>query len=404
MLWMAEHKLQDGKYIIKEILGAGAYGITYKALHTCLGTYVAIKTVNKTVSSLGELEYQKYVLGFKKEGQILEKLSKKFHPNIVRVRDFFEENGFPCLVMDFVEGETLMQLVQRKKILSPEEIVSYIHQISEALATVHDVGLVHRDVQPCNILIQADGKAILIDFGITKSQVSLTQNSLTASGTLSFAPEEQFTGNREPTVDIFALAGSLYYGITGRPPESYFDRRAIETQLTPPKQLVPQLSDQLNSVIIQGMALDPKARPQSIQEWIFLLSNVIVSDSIGVTGSRINDLTSSSQKSIPNLSFSESIFEVPVEENVVVSKEISIPQEFLIQDINSSSRNLVELNTSNPENQSKFEWGWLFNAVFFFVILPVTIFMAPRTDNASIVVVGTLIVVAKLWKGTQPSK
>lgn len=280
MFWMKEQQVQGGKYIIKGVLGIGGYGITYKALHTYLDTYVAIKTINKTINSLGEAEYQKYLSGFRKEGKTLEKLSKKFHPNIVRIRDFFEEDGFPCLVMDFVEGESLMQLVQRKRHLPIQDVVYYIRQISEALVTVHNAGLIHRDVQPCNVLIQKDETAILIDFGISKSQISSTQSSLTVSGHLIYAPEEQFRDDRRPTVDIFALAGSLYYGITGEPPENCFDRRVLEKELIPPKQLVPELSEHLNQAIVRALSLNPKDRPQSIQEWISLLDSRATSNSI----------------------------------------------------------------------------------------------------------------------------
>lgn len=280
MLWMKEQQVQGGKYIIKDVLGVGGYGITYRALHTYLDTYVAIKTVNKTINPLGEPEYQKYLSGFRKEGKTLEKLSKKFHPNIVRIRDFFEEEGFPCLVMDFVEGENLMQLVQRKKLLPVQDVVYYIRQISQALVTVHDAGLIHRDVQPCNVLIQKDERAILIDFGISKSQISSTQSSLTVSGHLIYAPEEQFRDDRRPTVDIFALAGSLYYGITGEPPENCFDRRVLGKELIPPKQLVPELSEHLNQAIVRALSLDPKDRPQSMQEWVALLDNALVLNSV----------------------------------------------------------------------------------------------------------------------------
>jgi serine/threonine protein kinase len=444
MLWMAEHQLQSGKYVIKEILGAGAYGITYKALHTYLDAYVAIKTVNKTASSLGEQEYQKYVLGFKEEGRILEKISKKFHPNIVRVRDFFEENGFPCLVMDFVEGESLMQLVRRERVLPPEEIFSYIRQISEALVTVHDAGLVHRDVQPCNILIQRNGKAVLIDFGITKSQISLTQNGLTASGTLSYAPEEQFRGDRRPTVDIFALAASLYYGVTGKHPESYFDRRVMETELTPPKQLVPQLSNHLNSIIMRGMDLDPKLRPQSIQEWIFLLNNVIVFDSINIISSKMNDLIITSPTSIPDslspdslslepISDLEPISEPSIEsvvmKNLIITSPTSIPDSSSLEPISepsiesvvirrgggdsqelfssyteSRSESSDQLDAANPEQQPIFKWGWVSNAILLCVVLPVTISTAPQTNGASLIIGGTLAGAVMLWNVTRPRR
>jgi serine/threonine protein kinase len=169
MVWTSGQQLQGGKYIIEQVLGQGGFGITYKAHHTMLDASVVIKTPNESLKN--DPEYAKFVKRFREEGQRLEKLSENQHPNIVRVRDLFHEDGTYCLVMDFVQGDSLFNLIQKRGTLPTEKAVKYILQIGEALKVVHQAGLVHRDAHPGNIMVQQDGKAVLIDFGIAGETV-----------------------------------------------------------------------------------------------------------------------------------------------------------------------------------------------------------------------------------------
>jgi serine/threonine protein kinase len=111
MVWASGQQLQAGKYVIEQVLGQGGFGITYKAHHTMLNTFVVIKTPNESLKN--DPEYPKFIKRFREEGQRLEKLSESQHPNIVRVRDLFHEGGTYCLVMDFVQGDSLFNLVQK---------------------------------------------------------------------------------------------------------------------------------------------------------------------------------------------------------------------------------------------------------------------------------------------------
>ncbi|MDM9379357.1 serine/threonine-protein kinase [Chlorogloeopsis sp. ULAP01] len=213
MVWAAGHKLQGDKYIIEQVLGQGGFGITYKARHKFLNNLVVIKTPNESLQH--DPEYPKYVKRFIEEGQRLEKLYEETkHPNIVRVRDFFCEGDTYCLVMDFLQGENLFNLVQQRGALPTDEAVQYIRQIGEALKVVHQAGLVHRDAHPGNIMVQQDGKAVLIDFGIAGEIVPTTVSSK-FFGNEAFMPYEQRSGGREPRVDVYSLAASLYYSVTG---------------------------------------------------------------------------------------------------------------------------------------------------------------------------------------------
>ncbi len=267
MVWAAGQRLQNDKYIIEKILGEGGFGITYQARHTLLQQLMVIKTPNERLKN--DPEYPKYLRRFVEEGRRLEKLSEQKHPNIVRVRDLFEEGGIYCLVMDFVAGESLFNLVQRRGALPPTEAVEYVRQIGEALTVVHQARLVHRDAHPGNIMVQRDGKAILIDFGIA-GEILQTVESSKHFGNLAFAPYEQMMGSRELTVDVYCLAASLYYAVTGQCPTSSLDRKLNNVRLIKPKQQA-DISDELNRAILKGMELEAKNRPQSMREWLKLL-------------------------------------------------------------------------------------------------------------------------------------
>nr|MBW4609883.1 serine/threonine protein kinase [Hassallia sp. WJT32-NPBG1] len=240
MRWTAGQLLQRGKYVIVEVLGQGGFGITYKALHVELNRQVVIKTPNEYLRH--DPEYEKYIERFTREGQTLAGLSQDPHPHIVGVIDLFEEGSTHCLVMDFVPGENLFEAVKRRGALPEAEIVPCIRQIGEALMVVHEAGLVHRDAHPGNIMLRRNrrrrngtrrnGKAVLIDFGIAKELLPRTLSSTGNAGNHGFAPYEQITrGSREPTVDVYCLAATLYYAVTGQPPTTSLARRLDNTPL-----------------------------------------------------------------------------------------------------------------------------------------------------------------------------
>jgi len=256
MPWTAEQQLQGGKYVIEEVLGQGGFGITYKALHVELNRQVVIKTPKENLSH--DPKFNRFIDRFIKEGEILERLSKDPHPHIVGVIERFQEGATHCLVMDFVEGENLFEAVVRRGALPEAEIVRYIRQIGQALIVVHREELVHRDAHPGNIMLTSNGKAVLIDFGIAKDIVPRALTTTGRAGNDAFAPYEQkHSGSREPTVDVYCLAATLYYAVTGKCPTTSLDRKLKlnNASLTPPKQINPSISNRLNEAILKGMAL-----------------------------------------------------------------------------------------------------------------------------------------------------
>ena len=275
MQWQPGHRLKNRPYEIERELGQGGFGITYKAKSLSLDIPVVIKTPNSRLQK--DINYPKFVANFQKEARQLAKLGLNPHPHIVRVSSLFQEENLPCIVMDFVPGESLYDLVQTQGKLAEIKALNYIKQIGSALIVCHSAGIIHRDVHPNNILIHAlYGQAVLIDFGIAGN----TQTSRnTHSGNRAFAPWEQIAyweqqNSKTPQVDIYTLAASLYYLVTGEVPTECLARKYKNLELIEPKQLNPNVSETVNKAILKGMEVNPKNRPSSMQEWLDLLVTV----------------------------------------------------------------------------------------------------------------------------------
>jgi len=267
MSWTPGYKLHQRPYIIETILGQGGFGITYKAKHLQLDYQVVLKTPN--VDLQNDPEYHKYVQRFIQEGKTLARLCQNSHPHIVRVSDLFEENGLHCLVMDLIVGQSLWEFVQTKGRLSEADAVNIIRQIADALVMVHNAGIIHRDAHPGNIMLRNNTSGVLIDFGLAaeiKPQI-LTSKHLAH---LNFAPYEQLKGSGKPTVDVYCLAASLYYAITGQLPTQALDRKLYNEPLISPNKIV-KISDKINDAILKGLGLEPEKRPQTMAEFLRLL-------------------------------------------------------------------------------------------------------------------------------------
>ena len=278
MIWQPGQQLRNGTYEIDRELGRGGFGITYLARHIVLECPMVIKSPHTHLSS--EPTYTAYVDRFTKEGRNLKDLSKAQHPNIVRVADFFDEGAVPCMVMDYIEGETLSDRVQQLGAIDEAIIVPCIVTIAEVLAKVHELNLVHRDANPANIIIQPNGQPMLIDFGIAlEIQPRRTTTMAAFGGHRDFAPYEQLSKkqeSRDSRVDICCLGATLYFAITGEYPDSAYDRKIAVQEgkdcLVEPQTIVPTLSDRINHAILSAMEMDPDDRPPTMQAWITLLT------------------------------------------------------------------------------------------------------------------------------------
>ena len=266
-------KLQSGKYKLEDVLGRGGFGLTFRAHQNYLDQVVVIKTLNESFwndPNLTQLQQQ-----FQDEARRLALCS---HPNVVRVSDFFIEDQLPYMVMDYIPGRSLYDIVfpasGQPQPLSEANAIAYIQQIGQALQAVHSKGLLHRDVKPQNIMIhQLTGQAVLIDFGIARELTqnpSKTHTSIVSEG---YAPIEQYLpkAQRSAATDIYGLAATLYTLLTGKIPVAAVLRD--RNPLTPIQQLRPHTSSAVIHAITQGMQIELKDRPQSVSRWIASLTD-----------------------------------------------------------------------------------------------------------------------------------
>lgn len=270
--------LQNGKYIIERVLGAGGFGITYYARHTSLDQHYAIKeffidgrcvrnTMRHTVNLQG-IEpdmFEKYRKKFTEEAQTLAKLD---HPNIVRVIDVFEENETSYIVMPFIEGKTLENLVEKNGPLDYGLTVNYIGQIASAVGYIHKRNILHRDIKPDNIMITADNHAILIDFGSAREFIQDKTQHQTSILTKGYAPIEQYSSNsrKGAYTDIYSLGAVLYYVLTGTKPMDATER--LSEMMPEPKEINPQIGEDVNRTIMKAMQLKHENRHQTIDEFM----------------------------------------------------------------------------------------------------------------------------------------
>lgn len=266
---------QRPQYVVETEIGEGGFGVTYKAKHQDLNFPVVIKTPNSRLCR--DANYPRFVEGFRKEGRTLAKISQNHHPNIVRIIDFFEEDNLPCLVMDFVKGENLYYLVQDKGILSEKIAIDYIKQIADALSMCHQNGIIHRDAHPGNMILrESSNTVVLIDFGLAGN---VNSQSINQAANLAFAPWEQMLETeKSATIDVYTLAASLFYLVTGDTPTPCLARKMLNNDLIEPKRINSKISEKLNKAIIKGLELEPKNRLQSMQEWVSLFPGTIHGD------------------------------------------------------------------------------------------------------------------------------
>ena len=259
--------LQTGKYTLDEELGRGGFGITFKATHHLLNQVVVIKTLNEALRK--DPNYLSFQRKFQDEAR---RLASCNHPNIVRISDYFVEADRAYMVMDYIPGPTLEEVVFPDHPLPEAIAVHYIRQIANALKVVHQNGLLHRDIKPQNIILRYEtDQVVLIDFGIArefKPGSAQTHTNLISTG---YAPIEQYMSreNRTPATDVYGLAATLYSLLTAQVPVASIlrDRQPMPA----PRDLFPGLSAAVNQAVVRGMAIEARHRPANVDEWLSLL-------------------------------------------------------------------------------------------------------------------------------------
>jgi eukaryotic-like serine/threonine-protein kinase len=260
--------LQGGKYTLEQELGRGGFGITFRANHRYLGQPVVIKTLNESLRQ--QPNFAEFDRKFQDEAR---RLASCVHPNIVRVSDFFVEDGQPYMVMDYIAGQDLGDVVLPNKPLPEALAISYITQVGAAVKAVHQKGLLHRDIKPQNIILrQNTQEVVLIDFGIAREFTPGVTQSHTNMVSDGYAPPEQYfaQGKYTPATDVYGLAATLYTLLTGQVPVAAILRTS--QPMPSPRDLRPQLSTTVSSAVMRGMTVEAQNRPASVDEWLSLLS------------------------------------------------------------------------------------------------------------------------------------
>jgi eukaryotic-like serine/threonine-protein kinase len=251
----------QSRYRVIALLAQGGFGAVYQSWDNNLGKPVAIK---ENLDTSPEAQRQ-----FQREASILSNLS---HPNLTRVTDHFFIAGLgQYLVMDFVEGEDLQAMLDRARRPLPEaQVLAWIDQVCDALEYLHaqKPSVIHRDIKPANIKITPQGRAVLVDFGISKIYDPQLKTTLGARAvTPPYSPPEQYgQGSTDPRSDIYALGATLYTLLTGQEPPESVDRVSNGLPLTPPRQWMPSLSPQIDAAILRACEINRTQRYQSARE------------------------------------------------------------------------------------------------------------------------------------------
>jgi eukaryotic-like serine/threonine-protein kinase len=287
--------LLRNRYEIQALIGQGGMGAVYKAADRRLpGRLCAIKEIwpapGISAESLAQAREQ-----FLREASTLARLD---HPNLPKVSDYFTlapvdeqddaisapvTTGRDYLVMDYVPGQDLHQLVQQARredqFLDEREVLNWMTQLCDALAYLHrqDPPVLHRDVKPGNVKLTPEGRIKLVDFGLVKPLDPEDPNTITGMrgiGSLPYTPIEQYAGelgHTDTRSDLYSLGATLYHLLTGRPPASAQDRFLEPEALLPPRQVNPAISPEVERAILVALALHPKERPESVAAWSKML-------------------------------------------------------------------------------------------------------------------------------------
>jgi len=311
-------RLANGKYTVEKVLGAGGFGITYLGTDVVLSRPVAIKELfpggcqrNGTTlvpTRLSPSDFSSMKQRFLKEARLLARLN---HPGVVKVYDFFEENGTAYMVMEYLRGRSLARILQeRGGRLEEGSAVSYIERVGEALEVVHQAGILHRDIKPENIIVTEDGRVVLIDFGAAREYVAGKTGRQTVVLTPGFAPPEQYAqfAERGAYTDVYALAATLYYLLTGEVPVSATDR-AAGVELASVREKNPGVSKVVSEAVMAGMAMEVRKRPQSVRAFLDRLRGrvgigVAAAPSVSVSLSKVVLVKTLDTGPVHSLSFS----------------------------------------------------------------------------------------------------
>lgn len=268
------------RYLVGKVLGSGGFGITYLGYDMTLEKKVAIKEYfpvefatrmqNQTMVTVfsGEKEEQ-FVTGMKKSLDEAQRLAEfQQTPGITQVFDFFEENNTAYIVMELLEGEILKEKLRREGKMTVEDALPIVFAVLGALKTVHEKGIIHRDIAPDNIYLLKNGEVKLLDFGASRQVTGTHSKSLTVILKPGYAPVEQYQskGEQGPWTDVYALAATFYKMITGKRPPDSTERWTNDT-LKEPSKLGVKIEKSTENALMNALHVRMEDRTKSAAEF-----------------------------------------------------------------------------------------------------------------------------------------
>ena len=272
-------KKLDDRYLITELIGVGGMADVYKATDVMENKVVAVKILKNEYSQNDE-----FVRRFRNESKAIAVLS---HPNIVKIYDVGFTDEIQFIVMEYIDGITLKELLEQQGVLRWKDALKFVVQILKALQHAHDKGIVHRDIKPQNIMLFPDGTIKVMDFGIARfSRVDSKTISDKTIGSVHYISPEQARGeNTDERSDIYSVGVVLYEMLTGRKPFDGDNPVAIalkhmqETAVAP-RDIMPSIPEALEEIVLHAMERSPARRYQSAAEMINDISAFKVNPSI----------------------------------------------------------------------------------------------------------------------------
>lgn len=293
----------NNKFLVGRILGKpGGFGVTYLAWDLVLHITVAIKEYlprdlvardpnHLTVVPHSQDANEEFSYGLRQFLREARTLSKFNHPNVVRVREFFEQNRTGYITMDYYEGISLDEYIKRNGgKLDEATVMAIMLPVMDGLREVHAQGFLHRDIKPENIYLTKGGNPILLDFGAARLALwGQLSRPLSVVLTPGFAPFEQYLEQQEfgPPTDIYGIGATLYFLATGQKPQEATGRYRKDGVVSP-DSLVPELSSCFSQAVMRALALEPEQRPQTIDELRHLLVAESASPAMHVPGAAGN--------------------------------------------------------------------------------------------------------------------
>lgn len=270
----------NNRYKIEEVIGAGGFGITYKAWDPILQTYVAIKeyypsgvatrdsdsTVVCVPVQSEKKEFRRGLIRFLKEAQDVARFQTD--PNIVRIYDYLEANDTAYIIMEYLHGCTWKQYINTHADKVDYDLLLHIClSVTDALETIHGAGMIHRDISPENIFICDDYTIKLIDFGAAKQVYYDSEQTISVVLKPGYAPPEQYTrkDRQGPWTDIYALGATLYFAATGQKAEESIGR-VLEDTVVAPDEINRDIPHFMSQIIMKAMAVNTEDRFQSARE------------------------------------------------------------------------------------------------------------------------------------------